>query len=416
MSPKEAPRPLVIGTLVLGLLHGLVFLVIGLLAFLIPPRIVQEAYPLSLGPPLDWNSSAVRSASFDNPPYLSGDMLLSEEGGRMQSLESLDFLGCYVWFCEVPLPPSPVTTAFVKGNCRMVSVVPNDFPAASVASFQGGLTYQGSYNFNCSNVSAATSIAVAHPTKDRILGAATLVSSPFAVNISTGNSLTVVGNPAAIGAAYNAAQYFLYITLFILFVTWLSMVLVWHSRHLQTITLILMACIFANVFVVALQASGTLIQSSRLCFALGFFQQFTACSMLSFYCLSTVHFAAIFFGNGRFTRFMFREAWPWYLVIGFTFPLVDCCIVLGLIPLNLSFGIMYPWRYCWIRTESSVQVLAISFYLPALLVIAFNLVVSLCICVHILRLRKVRGKVDHETVRAVAALFFSTNLGTCGFG
>jgi hypothetical protein len=206
------------------------------------------------------------------------------------------------------------------------------------------------------------------------------------------------------------------VTLFIIFVTWVSMVLVWNSRHNQTVTLILMASVFANVFVVSLQASGTLIQTSRLCFALGFFQQLTACSMLSWYCLSTCHFAAMLLTTGKYKRFTFGEAWPWYLFAGFAFPLVDCLIVLGLLPLNLSFGIMYPWRYCWIRTESSIQVLAISFYLPALLVITFNLVVSICISGHILRLRKARGKIDHETVKAVVALFFSTNLGTCGFG
>ncbi len=138
--------------------------------------------------------------------------------------------------------------------------------------------------------------------------------------------------------------------------------------------------------------------------------------MLSFYCLSTCHFAAVFFGTGKYQRFTFKEAWPVYLVVGFAFPVVDCSIVLGLIPLNLSFGIMYPWRYCWIRTEQTIKVLAISFYLPAVIVIAFNLFVSTCICVHILRLRKARGKVDREVVKAVVALFFSTNLGTCGFG
>jgi hypothetical protein len=186
VDPKgglKQPRTFLVGVVVIVSLHALVIIMIGLLAFLIPPQVVQEAFPLSFGPPLDWNNSIALSVSFDNPPYLKGEVLFSSTigQGRIQNLESLDFLGCYLWLCGSPLPPPPVAVAYITNNCNITAVYPNDVPRSPL--FQGQMAYQGSYNFNFSVVvSPIVSIAVAHPTKDRVLGAAAVVGFPFGMS------------------------------------------------------------------------------------------------------------------------------------------------------------------------------------------------------------------------------------------
>merc|ERR1711991_85433 len=112
------------------------------------------------------------------------------------------------------------------------------------------------------------------------------------------------------------------------------MTLIWHTRHYQSITIITMCMIILNILTVILQGTNDLVTSPDRCFALGFFQHFTAVSMITFYVLSTIHFFCLIYGAGRFQNYTFLNNKLVYLLIGFGFPFVNCMIVLGLIPLE----------------------------------------------------------------------------------
>jgi hypothetical protein len=159
-------------------------------------------------------------------------------------------------------------------------------------------------------------------------------------------------------------------------------------------------------------------QKDISCVVRGFFQHFTACSMLAWYTLSSIHFYCALVGGGKNAEYAFGASTKVtlvYLLCGFGFVIVDCAIVWGLYPLNASYGPMFPWAFCWVRTET-LWTLGFSFYVPAVIALVVNLVLSVITIRFILKVRSSLDKVDKDTMIAVIALFGCSNVGTIGFG
>lgn len=139
--------------------------------------------------------------------------------------------------------------------------------------------------------------------------------------------------------------------------------------------------------------------------------------MIVWYVLSALHFFFLLVANGKWADYGFGASTKVtliYLLCGFGFVLVDCAIIWGLSAKGISYGPMYPWAFCWIRTNT-FYVLGFSFYVPALIAVVASLVFSIACIVHILRVRMSLQKIDSETVSAVFAIFACTNIGTVGF-
>ena len=386
-------------------LHVLAFVGLGLFAFLVPSTVAGSTYPLAQ--PLNASVRYTGEGRFNAAPNIFGRLLLAPLQGqaRFEQLKGSDFGGARLVLCNASL------------QCVSVGVFPLGLSLSALPTdFGGELYYQGSYAFALPSLSWTPFFARAQLPDGLVLGQTDLfypVPPPNASNLLDGS---IAADPQTIGIAYDVNQMFISFALFLLAVCGFSMLLTWRTRTLQTITIILICCIFCNGLVVLFQASANIIRSASSCVALGFFQQLTACSTIAFYALSTVHFFCLLFRAGVYKAYIFTEKPLLYLLIGFGFPILDCAIVWALTPVNLSFGLMAPWRFCWIRTDSSFVVLLGAFYVPAFIVVLLNLVLSLILVVHVVRVRKSAKKtLDKDTVYATVTLFLSTNVGTFGF-
>lgn len=386
--------------------------ILALCAFLIPSSITAATVPLAQ--PVPENVSFFdMGTEFFLAPTLSGQVLYSHNASmvRFQQVYSDFITGSSFFLCN----SKNVTQLTFLSVCFFIPVLPVGL-SPPYRGHQGELYWQGNYNFFV-NVSFLPQLAAIVRVNQRLLLGASAFVSPPPFNASNIKSGSALADPRTFGVLFDLSQMFLFFALFLLCVTVVTCLLYWSSRLKLQITIILMCCIFFNVLFVILQASNA-IQSSSQCFVLGLFQHLTACSMVAFYALSTFHFFCVIYQAGRFQALRFDQNRMVYLVLGFGFALLDVVIVGALESIQLGFGPMAPWRFCWVRTASSFYVLGISFFLPAGLAMIFNLTLTTILSVYILKVRHaVKGSkgIDRETVKAVIALFISCNIGTVGF-
>jgi hypothetical protein len=196
------------------------------------------------------------------------------------------------------------------------------------------------------------------------------------------------------------------------------------TRTFHPPTLILMCIVWCNTLVLILQIIPSENRPPNACVVMGFFQHFFACATLSWYTLNAIHFFCLLVGNGKYEAGRFDSSLASKLVyccVGFGFPIIDCAIVWGLLPIGYLYGPMPPWVFCWITTVDpnggdTFLVLGVAFYLFALIAILMTLTLSIIIIVTILRVRAKLKKIDGETLYSVIALALTCNIGTIGFG
>jgi hypothetical protein len=192
-------------------------------------------------------------ATFVSAGGVQGELIVDTNTWEMrfQQLRSDLFSEAFLFLCNETFENtgSRPTIEQVLAKCRAQPVFP--FNVTYPDNFQGQLYWQGNYNFQGSEYSNLTAVFCIN-LSGNLLGGGQFFF-PSRVNASNERSGSVVSDPRTIGVTYDLSQMFLGWSLFLLVICAISMTFIWHTRHYQSITIILITCIIANILVVILQ-------------------------------------------------------------------------------------------------------------------------------------------------------------------
>jgi hypothetical protein len=222
---------------------------------------------------------------------------------------------------------------------------------------------------------------------------------------------------SSFGVYSDLSQCFVYLGILLIVEVLLSLFLATKRRADFVVVVMVSFCVLVQTLVFAINTTRNTIVSSNVnaCVGMGAVFHLSVIAGIAWYAAASVNLFFVLAKNGLRKRMAFAQNKLIYTVCVVAFVSVDWLVVWGLWGSSptLSYGVVQPWNFCWI---TSPAVLLGSFFVPAILVMSLNVVISVIIVFNILEVRLSTKRLSWKTLVEIVSIMVAVNAGTIAVG
>lgn len=229
---------------------------------------------------------------------------------------------------------------------------------------------------------------------------------------------------AKVFGVYNdVSRFLLYTSVLLCVQTVFSLVLTWERRRNQFIIIVICSLAALQDVLLTIFSARNLLGSSQqqadtTCTALGSVFHLVLSCAVAWYAAISVNLFVLFFRSGYYRAAAYhysRATRITYHVTCWGYALLSFVLVWVLRAFNTgwSYGTLPPYDFCWI---SSTYVLLGCFFVPAMMVMALNLVLTIMMIVSIVRVRSNSRRFNVSSLVEITSVTLVVNMGILAIG